>query len=379
MHVHLAMAGREALPLLLAAGVTGVRDMGGDPVVLRWRDSITSGALLGPRIKAAGIIVESARWLQMVKDLTMPLGRPQLMQDLERRFAVATPEDAERAVDSLFKLGADFVKIRNYPSAAAYFALVRAAKRHGMAIAGHAPPMAFVAIVSDSGFASLEHALLDNRDGGLVEAFGSLALDARRDLFGRLARNGTAWDPTFVSGASRQVPDSALARMIADSTGKTDSTLRFVPPALREEWRSALAMRSVDPDTTTDWAAIHHSSLGVVRELTDAGVSILAGTDLGVPSLVPGFSLLRELEVLVSEARLSPREALAAATINASTTLGLQTRSGRVAPGYYADMVLLDHDPLVNIAAVRAIRAVIARGRVFDRGALDRLRASAGR
>ena len=379
MHVHLSMAGRNALPVFLAAGVTGVRDMGGDPIVIRWRDSVASGVLQGPRIKAAGIIVESARWLQMVRNLTRPLNRPGLMQELDRRFSVATAEDAERAADSLAKLGADLVKIRNFPVASAYFTLVRVAKRHGMRVAGHAPPIGLVGTVSDSGFASLEHTLLANANGKLVEGFTQLTPEARRDLLQRLARNGTAWNPTFVSGASRLVSDTAMARLIADTSGNSDPTFRFVPRALREEWRTQFSMRAVDPDTSTDWGAIERSSLGVVREVADAGVMLLAGSDLSVPPLVPGFALLKELEVLVKDAGLTPREALAAATLNPATTLGMSDKIGRIAPGFLADLVLLDRDPLSDISALRDVRAVVANGLAYDRETLSRLALSAAK
>jgi hypothetical protein len=379
MHVHLSMAGREALPVFLAAGVTGVRDMGGDPIVIRWRDSVASGALKGPRIKAAGVIVESARWLQMVRNLTRPLNRPGLTQELDRRFAVATAEDAERAVDSLAKLGADLVKIRNFPAASAYFTLVRAATRRGMRVAGHAPPIGLVGTVSDSGFASLEHTMLASANGKLVEGFTQLTPEARRDLLQRLARNGTAWNPTFVSGASRLVPDTAMARFIADTIGNSDPTFRYVPRTLRDEWKTQFSMRAVDPDTSTDWGAIERSSLGVVREVADAGVMILAGSDLSVPPLVPGFALLKELEVFVREAGLTPREALAAATINPATTLGLSDKIGRVAPGFLADLVLLDRDPLSDISAIRDVRAVVANGVAYDRETLNRLALAAAK
>ncbi|MEW5916395.1 MAG: amidohydrolase family protein, partial [Gemmatimonadota bacterium] len=315
----------------------------------------------------------SARWLQMVRNLTRPLNRPELMRELDRRFAVATAADAERAVDSLARLGADFVKIRNYPAASAYFALVRAASARGMKVAGHAPPMSFIPTISDSGFASFEHVLLDSRNGQLVEGLSTLSGEARSDLARRLARNATAWTPTFVSGAVRLLTDTELARIVFDTTGARDSTLRFVPRALRDEWRTQLSMRSVDPDTSTDWAAIQRSSLGVLRDVAAAGVTILAGSDLSVPGLVPGFSLQRELEMMVQDGGISPREALASATVNAVQVLGLAESCGRVAPGYCAELVLLDRDPLIDISAVRSIRSVIARGRVYDRKALAAL------
>jgi imidazolonepropionase-like amidohydrolase len=152
-----------------------------------------------------------------------------------------------------------------------------------------------------------------------------------------------------------------------------------VPRTLRDEWKTQFSMRAVDPDTSTDWGAIERSSLGVVREVADAGVMILAGSDLSVPPLVPGFALLKELEMFVREAGLTPREALAAATINPATTLRLSDKIGRVAPGFLADLVLLDRDPLSDISAIRDVRAVVANGVAYDRETLNRLALAAAK
>ncbi|MGE0441369.1 MAG: amidohydrolase family protein [Gemmatimonadales bacterium] len=379
LHTHVSMAGRGSLAALLANGVTGIRDMGGDPVVLAWRDSVRAGRLTGPRIRSAGLIVESARWLTAVIDLTRPLGRPDLLADLERRLSVGTPEDAERAVDSLRRIGADFVKIRNYPSPSAYFALVRAARRHGLGIQGHAPPLGFVRQISDSGFVSLEHAILEFRDGALHEGLSGMEPASRRELLGALARNGTAVVPTLGSGRARLVPDSVVERMIADTGGRTDPRLRSLPRGLREEWRSQLALKRADPSPDVDWAGIHRASAAMVGDMIRAGVTIGAGTDLGIPTLIPGFSLADELEALVDEAHLTPTQALQTATANAAHIAGLGERSGLLAPRRVADAVLLDANPLEDIRAVRRIVAVIAAGRLYTRSELDRLLLDAGK
>ncbi|MEZ4588639.1 MAG: amidohydrolase family protein [Gemmatimonadales bacterium] len=379
MHTHVSMAGRGSLVGLLAHGVTAIRDMGGSPVVPAWRDSIAAGLLEGPRISTPVTIVESERWLSAVLELTRKLDTPSLVESLERRLAVATAEDAERAVDSLVALSADFLKIRNYPPREAYFALVRAAKRHGLRVEGHAPSIGFLKDASDSGFASIEHPVLASRNGTLMEGFSSLDPEARRELFAALARNGTAFDPTLVSGAARLIPDSTLERAIADSLGESEPELRHVPPELRDEWRTQLALRRGDPSQGIDWAAIHDSSLRMTGAMAAAGISIVAGTDLAIPPLVPGASLADELELLVRDAGLTPVEALRAATTNAARLAGVGERSGVIAPGRLADLVLLEADPLADVGAVRRVRMVIAAGRVYDRAALDQLLELAGR
>jgi imidazolonepropionase-like amidohydrolase len=166
-----------------------------------------------------------------------------------------------------------------------------------------------------------------------------------------------------------------VMRMIADSTGATDQALAYVAPELRTSWRAARALANASTDN--DWSAIYRADQARVRTMQDAGVLLLAGTDVAVPTLIPGHSLHDELELLATSGGLTPAEALAAATINPARVLGLEASLGTVAPGKTADLVLLDADPLVDIRATRRIHAVIAAGRLYDRAGIDRLLAGA--
>jgi imidazolonepropionase-like amidohydrolase len=96
--------------------------------------------------------------------------------------------------------------------------------------------------------------------------------------------------------------------------------------------------------------------------LNEAGVVLLAATDVGIPMLVPGISLHEELVLLV-EAGLTPLEALRAATLNPARVLGSADSLGTIEAGKLADLVLLDANPLADIGNTRRIRAVIADGR----------------
>jgi imidazolonepropionase-like amidohydrolase len=109
--------------------------------------------------------------------------------------------------------------------------------------------------------------------------------------------------------------------------------------------------------------------LTVVRELHKAGVTILAGTDVGTAYQIPGISLHDELALLV-QSGLSPMDALQAATLNPARAFNL-TDQGTIEPGMRADLVLLDANPLENIDNARKIRVVVARGRVLNRIDLD--------
>ena len=92
-----------------------------------------------------------------------------------------------------------------------------------------------------------------------------------------------------------------------------------------------------------------------LREMRAAGVRILAGTDIGVLNVVPGQSLHEELALLVRDANLSPLDALRAATRDAAVFLGLEQEIGTIAAGKKADLILLDADPLADVAHVSRI------------------------
>ena len=373
MHVHLSMTGSSALALFLANGVTGVRDMGGDVTrVIPWRDSVARGTLPGPRIFTAGSIVERGNWIRAVRGLGEKLKQPGLIAEMDRRLPLDSASDGPRLVDSLVKLGVNFIKIRNFPSPPVYFAFARAARERGLRISGHAPPPAIIGQVSDSGFVSFEHSILDFVKGGLVGGFDAMAPTDRAALFARFARNGTAFDPTLISSKSRFIADSTIERMIADSSATDRPELRYASPTVRHEWRDQLDMRKADDKL--DWGPTYQSTLRDVREMAASGMPILAGTDVPVVTLIPGYSLHDELELLVKEAGLTPLAALAAATTNPATVLGMADSVGLVKAGYVADLLLLDRDPTQDISATRALSVVIRSGKALNRTELDRLR-----
>jgi imidazolonepropionase-like amidohydrolase len=113
------------------------------------------------------------------------------------------------------------------------------------------------------------------------------------------------------------------------------------------------------------------------RKLTGAlhraGVPLLAGTDAyGFVLVPPGESMHAELEILV-DAGLSPYHALRSATVEPARFIGREHEFGVIAPGLRADLLLLAANPLQDIRAIRDPRAVVVRGRVLSRQALDRL------
>jgi imidazolonepropionase-like amidohydrolase len=155
-------------------------------------------------------------------------------------------------------------------------------------------------------------------------------------------------------------------QMLSDTTG-----MRLVPEAVRRKWEDW-----ADSETSREFQSILRPivplELENVRLLNEAGVVLLAATDVGVPLQIPGLGLHRELVRLV-EAGLTPLQALQTATINPARVLGMADSLGTVEPGKLADLVLLDANALEDISNTQRIRAVVADGRLFRRADLDRL------
>jgi imidazolonepropionase-like amidohydrolase len=183
-------------------------------------------------------------------------------------------------------------------------------------------------------------------------------------LFASLAQRSVWQVPTLVQLRGFVLPGEA-ARLTSARTGDTT-------PALLAEWRAA----ADEPDAArlAAGAAMYRRQLALLRPMQDAGVRLLVGTDTSSePWVFAGSSVHDEMALFV-EAGLTPLEALQAATLGPLQYAGRARGGKAIAEGEVADLVLLDADPRLDIAATRAIRAVIMRGRLFDRDALDRLR-----
>lgn len=155
-----------------------------------------------------------------------------------------------------------------------------------------------------------------------------------------------------------------------------DPRMLSVPLEVRNKWSQQDSRRGEqsedDKKEAADGVRIEY---GVFRRAAAAGVRFLAGSDAAYinPFIFHGHSIHDELARYVQNG-MSPAAALATATLNPATYLGREDSMGRVADGHVADLVLLNENPLENIAATPAIHAVIANGRLFDRAALDALR-----
>lgn len=369
MHVHIVFGdwfprGKEVtLPLFIANGVTGVRDMGSELEVLQgWRNEISEGRLIGPRIVMSGPMLDGPQ--------------PRFPSST----AIKTPEDGRRAVEDLKRRGADFIKLQSLIPRDAVFAIADEAKKRGIPFVGHVPDAVRAAEASNAGQKSFEHLI------GIFEGSSPLedefikgtktqkqflsTYDPKRaePLFALLENNQTWQCPTLVWERG--------GNLIDETDFAHDTRAKYVPAYWKEvTWKRFT--EQVEHDFNVDDLATRKSfiakELEVVKAMHDAGVQFLAGTDTPPGVYVfPGFSLHEELQRFVA-AGFTPMEALQTATLSPARFLGMEDRLGTIEKGKLADLVLLDANPLEDIRNTQKIEAVIVNGRYLPRAELDRM------
>lgn len=352
MHSHSlwsAGAMRTFLPLNVANGVTGIRDMGGRLDVLDTaRAALRQENVAYPRIVAAGVILDGPEPVQA-----------------DVSIAVADAAAARMAVASLAQEGVDFIKVYTLLPRDAYFAVIQEARRLGLPVAGHVPAAVTIEEAARAGQRSIEH-LHDELEPLCTQRDGARCLQLAAEF-----RQFQVWQvPTLVALRKGFFDDEAIVR---------DPRLRYIPRGLREDWLAERAARiGRGADHLAGKRRRYADEEWLTGFLAREHVGLLAGTDAGTAFCYPGFSLHDELGLLV-QAGLSPVDALRAATSAPAEFLGKSDSMGTIAVGRDADMVLLRSNPLANIAATREIEAVVLRGRVLDRVDLDGLLASVAR
>jgi imidazolonepropionase-like amidohydrolase len=341
MHTHLQAVGDASLPLYIANGVTGVRDMGSDlDFILPLREKTMSRSLLGPRIVAAGPILDDA-----------PSGWP-------FRLRVRNAAEAREAVAFLVRRRVDFIKVHDRTPREAYLAIAEETARLGIPLAGHVPGRVTIAEAIEAHQRSIEH-LANFRIFTECSGGREYRAAACRPLFERLATAGVWQTPTLAF--------MPVVMTIGTSAGDAERDhVAYASPGLKKLWADNQRESGVSPDRVTAFLALAETAGRVVADLQRAGVGVLAGCD----GLVPGFCLADELEALV-RGGLPPVAALQSATIGPARYLGLERSYGAIERGKAADLVLLDGNPLDDIGNIRRIRAVVRNGEFLPRSTLD--------
>jgi amidohydrolase family protein len=390
MHAHLEQlqaATEIDMPLLVANGVTGIREPSADCMTTpdclsrrrTWQQQIERGEIVGPRLLAIGGWAANG-----------PRGLPKGVPEF---FGTANAEQARQLVRYFKERNVDFVKVYGNIPAEAFFAYADEARKLGLVLMGHEPMIVSAIDASNAGMKSFEHArvFLFNCFAGAAEF---------RSVIEKSGWNGpnTLWrrrmvdeyDPaicqevfrTFVRNKTAYVPTHLTRKMdaFADNPDyRQDPRSKYVTTAAWKNWNDdadGMARGDGTAEGRKSYMDFYRKGLDITRQAYRAGVQVMLGTDSGDSYVFPGFAVHDELQELVT-AGLTPAEALKAATWNGAEFLGRTSDSGSVEPGKLADLVVLDANPLLAIQNSRKIHAVVLNGKYLDRSALDALLSSA--
>ena len=359
MHAHYRL---WAGPLLDRFGVTIARDMGSDPGVdwiLDEREFLRAGHLPGPAIFAAGPVMNGS-------------GPGRLGAVLTDRLDVL-----QSTINWLADVGMDHIKVGSENTEAMLGTIIATAHARGLPVWGH------IALVP------VRKAIAMGQDGiehlrGL--GWGSLAANDQpvpvpRKLTG-MRRESAAWwsvsDEDVRGLATHMVErkvgwDPTLTVLTFAPPALPGDLRRLVPPAVLDRWD-----RNVKAGPVPGWAAEDTGAFDAATDMQasflrayyKAGGPLLTGADFGPDFVVPGMAIHQEMARFVAIG-VSPLDAIRAATINAARVLKVADRAGAVEAGKWADVVLLDRDPLADIANTQSIRWVISHGRVAHGPAAD--------
>lgn len=368
MHVHLFNLSSHrppndwAFPLYVANGVTAVREMRADAAsiaqVVRWRKALEDGDLVAPRILAAGIAVDGK-----------------------------SPDEAAREVDAAAVAGADFIKVFSEVPESRWHAILEAARKRWLPVAGHTPAGVSLLAAADGGLRSNEHLMQAYEACSSIEAqllagrrgLEGEALTARRDA--QEAQALAAFDRDSCRRVSKALAVTGQAQVPTLVLANEDSLHESGPPNADPRWRYLRAdehprWEQFLAGYTAQDASLAKQRWPVARQIVlamhQARVPIMTGTDAPMPGVYPGFSLHEEMSMLV-DAGLTPRDALRSATLVPAKFLGIAGAAGTVEAGMRADLVLLDADPTKDIRNTRRINAVLFDGRLLRRADLDAL------
>ena len=350
-------------PLLLANGVTLVRDMG-NPTgpAIQLREALRQGHLLGPEMITTGAILD---------------GDPPQIPQIS--MVCQTVEQGREAARQQAQAGVDQIKVYSDLEREVYLAILTEARRLGLKPVGHVPEAVSIEEAAAAGQASCEHLFgfekMIARLLGEAVPLGKGGMGAYAAYWLRLAElnpevvqqalqpiraSGMVVCPTLVTFRSRGRASEILAG--------TYPHLELVSPPIRAIWDMLWDPHGGDIEMSRKiWPQMQ----AFVYQLYRAGIPLLVGTDLMVPGIIPGFSLHEEM-LLWQEAGIPPANVLRGATLAPARFFGLQDRLGAVGVGKTASLALVKGNPLEDIRNAGQIAGVFLRGRFFSAEELAR-------
>lgn len=333
----------DVLFLYVAAGITTIRGMLGQPEHLELRDDVAAGKLLAPRVYTSG---------------------PSFNGN-----SVPNADVARSRVIDQTREGYDFLKLHPGLSRASYDAIVETANAEEITFAGHVSADVGLERTLEAGQITIDH--LDGYAEMLVA--DNVVVSGGSGIFGfNLTESLDEGKIPLVARATKDagvwnVPtQSLLENILSPESGEAMAArpeMRYMPPQMVAAWANRKDEFTANPAYTPQRAFRYiEVRRDLIKGLSDAGAGLLLGSDAPQIFQVPGFSALHELEILV-EAGLTPYEALATGTVNVAVFLGELDASGTVEEGKVANLVLLDANPLVDIRAMSRRSGVMVAGR----------------
>ncbi len=344
MHVHIES--ENDLILLVANGVTGVRNMWGNtdkklwfglPDQLKLRQQITQGKLFGPTIYTSGPVMEGS-----------PPNHPLMT-------VFASPGAARQSVIWQAGQGYDFIKVYDHLSPEVYKAVISVAHENNIPVVGHVPFAIGLDGVLANGQQTIEH-LTGYINPDTVEL---IIPEDQLDAYAEKTLQAGVWNCVTLSEypKSKETPEGFERLQNQPAMTYVSPGMRLFSPIMY--YGASRSHTYPNADYPERIAALNRQ---MVKALHEAGSGILLGTDAAQAYHIPGFSIHEELAYLV-DAGLSPFEALETGTRNAAAAMGKLTEFGTVAVGKRADLILLRQNPLGDVSHVRDRAGVMLRGR----------------
>jgi imidazolonepropionase-like amidohydrolase len=350
---------QRALAAYLYSGVTTVRSVGDIPdSVLKLRSRVSSGEILGSDLQTCGPLFTAAGGHGTEYFKNLPAGA---RASLEKQFTriPASSDEARQQVDELKQQGVDCIKaildagagsrVFNRLDTGLFDAVARQAHADSLPLAVHTGDARDVADAVQAQANSVEHG-----------SFRERIPDA---LFEQMAKQGTSYDPTLSVG-------EALKDFAAGKTDllKRSSVLQVGPPELLRGTEEAMGSAETEA-MRKSWAQYPIDMAIAIDNLKRAhadGVLLVTGSDAGNMLVIHGPTVQHELQLWV-QAGIPPAVALQAATLNAARLLGADNHIGSIRPGIEADLLVVDGNPLEDIAATERISLVVFKGERIDR------------
>ncbi len=330
---------QDFMLLYIANGVTTAFELNARVEHFGQRNEIIKGHVLGPRI-ALAYLIDGGDGSGNVAN---------------------TPADGRQSVRIAKAQGYEFIKVYSGLNIETYKAIIDEANKQGMRVLGHIPN-AFEGKLEEAFVAHYDMVAHAEEYSKHTKDFSDQ--DAKR--FARLAKKNGTW----------LMPTLTTMEWIANQANSLEGvrnlpSLKYVHPLMQSKWLNSNGYnQGSNPERIARFEKMVNFHVRLVKAFKEAGVPIVAGTDAGISGVVWGFSLHDEIELLV-KAGLTNEEALTSATRLSANWLRIEDKIGTVEVGKFADLILLDANPLDNIQNTRKIVGVFVNGQWIDKKKID--------